>query len=173
MNPAITLIRPSIQWKEKALAFRKEFFENGEPVIFGSELLDKTESYEDWLTAVARNTSPKTVDPNWVVTDTFFAVDGAGEIVGIIDLRHRLNDFLKDLGHCGYSVRPSQRQKGYARQMLARVLEEARRAGLPEICISVERANLASVRVIEANGGALRRSFTHQGAPADVYAFHL
>lgn len=41
MNPAITLIRPSIQWKEKALAFRKEFFENGEPVIFGSELLGR------------------------------------------------------------------------------------------------------------------------------------
>ena len=63
-----------------------------------------------------------------MVTDAFFAADGTKEIVGVIDLRHSLNDFLKDLGHCGYSVRPSQRQKGYARQMLARVLEEARRA---------------------------------------------
>lgn len=41
MSQTITLVRPGIQWKEKALAFRKEFFENGEPVIFGSELLGR------------------------------------------------------------------------------------------------------------------------------------
>ena len=40
----------------------------------------------------------------------FFVVDN-DRIVGIIDFRHTLNDFLKDLGHCGYSVRPSERRK--------------------------------------------------------------
>lgn len=173
MNPAITLIRPSIQWKEKALAFRKEFFENGEPVIFGSELLDKTESYEDWLTAVARNTSPKTVDPNWVVTDAFFAADGTKEIVGVIDLRHSLNDFLKDLGHCGYSARTCQRGKGYGWRMPSLLLEQARQAGLSQLHISVEQENLASIRVIQANGGVFQRSFTHQGSPAKAYCFRL
>lgn len=45
--------------------------------------------------------------------DPFFAVRKSdGRIVGIIDLRHTLNDFLKDLGNCGYSVRPSERKKG-------------------------------------------------------------
>ena len=46
----------------------------------------------------------------------FFAVDN-DRIVGIIDFRHTLNDFLKDLGHCGYSVRPSERRKGFATEM--------------------------------------------------------
>ena len=74
-------------------------------VINGSELLDKTDQYEDWLKAVAANTRIETVNANWVVTDTFFAVDEKDQIIGIIDLRHTLNDFLKNLGNCGYSVR--------------------------------------------------------------------
>ena len=115
MKNNIILVRPTSDLKEKALAYRKEHFQHGEKIIYGSELFDKTESYEEWLSSVTRNTDPKTVNENWVVTDTFFAVRNSdGRIVGIIDLRHTLNDFLKDLGNCGYSVRPSERKKGYA-----------------------------------------------------------
>lgn len=48
-------------------------------------------------------------------TEVFFAVRKRDDkIMGMIDLRHTLNAFLKDLGNCGYSVRPSERRKGYA-----------------------------------------------------------
>ena len=94
----IRLVRPTEQLKEQAINFRQEFFDNHEMVINGSELLDKTDQYEDWLKAVAANTSIETVSVNWVVTDTFFAVDEKDQIIGIIDLRHTLNDFLKNLG---------------------------------------------------------------------------
>ena len=118
----IRLVRPTEQLKEQAINFRQEFFDNHEMVINGSELLDKTDQYEDWLKAVAANTRIETVNANWVVTDTFFAVDEKDQIIGIIDLRHTLNDFLKNLGNCGYSVRPSERRKGYATEMLIRNL---------------------------------------------------
>lgn len=108
-----------------------------------------------------------------MVTDAFFAADGTKEIVGVIDLRHSLNDFLKDLGHCGYSARPSQRGKGYGRRMPSLLLEQARQAGLSQLHISVEQENLASIRVIQANGGVFQRSFTHQGSPAKAYCFRL
>ena len=68
------------------------------------------------------NASQDTVNPSWVVTDTYIAFDENDDIVGIIDLRHELNDFLKDFGNCGYSVRPSQRRKGYATKMLKLIL---------------------------------------------------
>ena len=50
-------------------------------VINGSELLDKTAPYEDWLKAVTANTNIETGNVNWVVTDTFFAVDEKGKII--------------------------------------------------------------------------------------------
>ena len=81
-----------------------------------SELFDKTDDYTEWCRSIDANTKEETVNPNWVITDTFFAVDD-DRIVGIIDFRHTLNDFLKDLGHCGYSVRPSERRKGFATEM--------------------------------------------------------
>lgn len=39
----------TIKYKDKALQFKKEFLDNNENVINGSELLDKTESYKEWF----------------------------------------------------------------------------------------------------------------------------
>ena len=76
------------------------------------------------------NASQDTVNPSWVVTDTYIAFDENDDIVGIIDLRHELNDFLKDFGNCEYSVRPSQWRKGYATKMLKLILKRAREIGM-------------------------------------------
>ena len=53
----IRLVRPTAELRDKATGFRQEFFDNGEMIINGSELLDKTESYDDWLKAVTDNMS--------------------------------------------------------------------------------------------------------------------
>ena len=53
----ITLRRPKKEDKEKALAFRKEFFDRGESTINGSELLDQMDSYDEWLKSVTDNAS--------------------------------------------------------------------------------------------------------------------
>ncbi len=169
----LRLVRPTEEWKEKALDFRQEFFDHHEMVINGSELLDKTERYEDWIQSVTDNMSAETVSPDWVVTDTYFAVDESGRVVGIIDFRHTLNDFLKDLGNCGYSVRPSERGKGYATEMLRLLLKTARETGLKELHLSVEKDNVPSVRTIVKNGGVYERSFAFNGEEADVYRILL
>ena len=145
----IKLIVPTIKYKDKALQFKKEFLDNNENVINGSELLDKTESYEEWLQSVTNNADINTVNPEWVLTDTFFAVDDNDEIVGIIDLRHELNEFLQDFGNSGYSVRPSERRKGYATEMLRLIKEVAKRVGLTSLQLSVERSNEPSVKTIK------------------------
>ncbi|MBD5466121.1 MAG: GNAT family N-acetyltransferase [Lachnospiraceae bacterium] len=169
----IRLIRPTLEYKTKALEYRQEHFDYREKIINGSELLDKTESYEEWLKAVKGNENVATVNPDWVLTDTFFAVSDEDEIVGIIDLRHTLNDFLKDFGNCGYSVRPSQRQKGYATEMLRKILDIARQADMNELHLSVEKDNIPSIKTIVRNGGVFERSFEFQGQQADIYSIKL
>ena len=169
----ITLKRPIKEYESKAAAFKQEFIDNGETTINGSELLDQIDSYDEWLRSVTDNASHDTVSPSWVVTDTYFAFDENDSIVGIIDLRHELNDFLKDFGNSGYSVRPSERRKGYATRMLGLILERARQIGMDKLQLSVERSNEASVKTITKNGGKYERSFIFEGEEADVYMVYI
>ena len=168
----LSLVRPTLAMKDAVLAYRQAHFDHGEMGIDGSERLGRTPRYEDWLARVTANADPAAVYPGWVLTDTFLAMDD-GEIVGIIDLRHELKGDLCDYGHCGYSVRPDLRRRGYATQMLRLVLDVARAAGMTEVTVTAERSNTASVRTIEKCGGTLLRTFEYDSQPADVYRIAL
>lgn len=165
----IRLVIPKKEYEEKAIDFKNEFILNGENVINGSEMLDNIEEYDIWLASVTNNARKETVNPDWVLTDTFLAVDVNDKIIGIIDLRHELKGFLVDFGNSGYSVRPSERKKGYATEMLGLLIEYVKQTGMTSLQLSVEKSNEPSVKTIVKNGGVYERSFYFEGEQADVY----
>lgn len=63
------------------------------------------------------------------------------------------------LGHVGYSVAPWRRRRGYATRALALFLPDLRAEGLPYVDLTTDETNVASQRVIEANGGTLVERF--------------
>ena len=86
-----------------------------------------------------------------------------GEFCGVISLRwQRGTEALPPhcLGHIGYAVVPWKRRCGYATQALRLTLPEAKAEGLKYVEITTDPDNIASVRVIEANGGVLVERFT-------------
>jgi predicted acetyltransferase len=64
------------------------------------------------------------------------------------------------LGHIGYAVVPWKQGLGYATSALRLLLPEAKAVGLPYVEITTDPANIASQRVIMANGGVLIEHFT-------------
>ena len=63
------------------------------------------------------------------------------------------------LGHIGYSVVPWKRRRGYASRALHLLLPYARAEGLSHVDLTTDADNIASRRVIEANGGTLVEQF--------------
>ena len=63
------------------------------------------------------------------------------------------------LGHVGYSVVPWKRRRGYATRALQQLLPHARAEGLAHIDLTTTADNIASQRVIEANGGMFVERF--------------
>ena len=81
-----------------------------------------------------------------------------GVLQGVINIRHRLTAKLEEWGgHIGYAVAPSHRKKGVATRMLAAALERGKRLGIPRALLTCDGENIASQKVIEANGGILER----------------
>ncbi len=157
----LKLIEPDESCEAAVMAYRAEHLACGETTLHGAALLEKFDRYADWLQLIRGNHRPETVFPGWVPADTLLAIREAdGKLIGIIDIRRELNDFLRNYGgHIGYGVRPTERRRGYAIEMLRLGLDHARRLELGIVWIACNRANVASRRTIIRNGGRLLREF--------------
>ncbi|MGN1344844.1 MAG: GNAT family N-acetyltransferase [Traorella sp.] len=92
-----------------------------------------------------------------VPDSTFFCLDVERNIfVGAVNIRHYLNEqLLLNGGHIGDGVRPSERRKGIATQMIALALEECRKLGIDKVLMVCDKNNIASAKSIMKNGGIL------------------
>ena len=154
MEEKLLLLRPTAKYIPQYEAYRREFLDFGGSMD-GAGGLRRLESGRAWLDEVERFSRPETVPEGKVVSTQFILVREADDrLLGMLQLRHYLNDYLRRVaGHIGYSVRPSERRRGYAKRMLAMALDEARMLGLERVMISCSVENEASRRTILANGG--------------------
>ncbi len=99
-----------------------------------------------------------------VPDSTFFLLDDAqNRLLGAINIRHYLNDYLlQHGGHIGDGIRPSERRKGYATKMIALALDECKKLGIPRVLMVCNKDNIGSVKSILNNGGVLENEFTDE-----------
>lgn len=80
------------------------------------------------------------------------------EYIGTVVVRHELTEELTESGgHLGYHVVPGMRNRGHGTRMLAAAIEFCRQRDMAALLLTCDEGNIASRRVIEANGGALER----------------
>ncbi len=170
----LQLVVPQEKHQEQVLAYKQAFIDSGDNMD-GTAGLQTAESFADWLQAIQDNSRDETVHDGLVPSSTYLAIERAsGEVVGMIDIRHRLNDYLKERGgHIGYSVKKSHRRKGYATQMLRLGLEKCRTLGIRDVLITCVKENIASAKTIMANGGVLENEVQEQTRITQRYYIHI
>lgn len=99
-----------------------------------------------------------------VPDSVFFLLDeDRKRLLGAVDIRHYLNDaLLKSGGHIGDGIRPSERRKGYATEMIRMALEECRKLGIRKVLMTCDKSNIGSARSIIRNGGVLENEFLNE-----------
>lgn len=96
-----------------------------------------------------------------VPDSVFFLLDIERDILlGAVNIRHYLNDYLLQFaGHIGDGVRPSERRKGYATEMIRLALIECKKIGINKVLMICDKANIGSAKSIIKNGGVLENEF--------------
>ena len=151
----IHLREPDEGDREQVMAYREEFLAINSRMD-GTSALDQYPDFDAWLANIRTLKDPSTTPAGFVPATQYLALDEQEHLVGMTNLRHRLNDYLLTYGgHIGYSVRPSERKNGYASQMLRLTLEKARERGISKVRICCDHYNIASAKTIQSNGGVL------------------
>ncbi len=150
----LKLVIPSEKYRKEVMDYRKSFIENGE-VLAGASTFDTARSFDEWLSVLLGNMDERTVGKDFVVASSYLVVSNkTGELVGMVQIRHRLNDYLlKFGGHIGYSVKKDERNKGYGKEILCLALEKAKDLGLDRVLLTCNKENVPSEKVIIAKGG--------------------
>ena len=176
MNSAdLELIRPSRAFGPEFRGLVREYRAVGEVYDRLLEpLLDDFPRYLRRLEDFARGVA---IPRGFVPQTTFWLVRDGVRIVAMGRLRHRLNDALRNEGgHIGYTVRPTQRKKGYGTVLCRLILEQAELLlGLNKVLITCDTDNKPSARIIEKNGGryAGETISAYSGKPVSRYWIDL
>lgn len=145
----IILVKPDLSYADEIIKYKEESLKES-PVINGSAGLDRFSSIEVWLEELKKRSCEDTVPKGLVPSSTYLAVrEKDNYIVGMIDIRHYLNEYLTQVGgNIGYGVRKTERNKGYAKQMLKLALEKCKELKIKKVLITCDEDNIASEKVI-------------------------
>ncbi|MDE5984884.1 MAG: GNAT family N-acetyltransferase [Eubacterium sp.] len=168
------LIEPSEIYAEQIREYRQDFLDTNSSMD-GCGPLRRCENPITYISECKKYTAPETLPKEFVIATQFFYVRKAdNHLVGMIQVRHYFNDYLaKYGGHIGYSIRPSERRKGYATSMLNAVLPYCREIGLDKILITCIDGNMGSEKTILNNGGIYESTVYESGEKLSLKRFWI
>ena len=168
----LILIKPSLEYKEQIIDMLDEWFLYNK--THKTDLSPRCifQDYQNFDAYIERFKQAE-INPKvgLVPATLYFAYDKERNIiVGAIQIRHCLNEHLKlSGGHIGDGIRPSERRKGYATEMIGLALKKCKEMGINEVMMSCNKENIGSRKSIINNGGVYERDVLDDDELLEVY----
>lgn len=153
-------------------AYVQEHYEYGETSISASLGLSSSD-YAEWVAKIHKNASEG--DEEWGESLLYLCFD-MDRLIGLLSIRYDLPKSLSEkYGDIGYGVRPSERNKGYATDILRYGLSVCKEKGKTKVVLGCFKDNLASAATIKKNGGVLiaENENYKEGRISQYYLIHL
>ena len=151
---------PGISRKEDAIDYIREFLEYGSEINGAGGLHRYLDDYEGWLEKLNLDYTMVPGEERVPARTYFLVRESDSRIVGMINIRLALNERLSHYGgHIGYSIRPTERGKGYNNINLYLGLKVCRKYGIERIFMDADLENPASWKTMEAFGGVRIREY--------------
>ena len=162
---------PTLDDKEIIEAYVREHYENNEKELHGIIGFTSME-YSQWVKKIELNT--KIPDKDWGKSLTYLVFNSEDKLIGFLSIRYDLSEKMRNIfGDIGYGVRPTERKKGYATQMLKYSLDVCRTYNMANVIIGCYKENIASAKTIIKNGGKLIREAEVEGVLCQYYEIKL
>jgi len=156
----IKFVMPDYHLKEEYAEMMDEWIKDGSQIAPWS-LLDQYHTDEEFENVI-RITNEAVVgnmrSKEFVPCKTYYVKALTnGKLLGAVNIRYYLTkETYETWGHIGFGVRPSERKKGYATEMLNLALDECRQMKMEKVFIGCLDENIGSSKTIEKCGGILR-----------------
>lgn len=150
------LVKPTLAHEALLKNYVEEMNQNKD-TCHGCGSIEDYSNYRDWLAHIASYAVKKQIPKGskYVEGSQYILLDEVNQrVIGMVNIRHELNEYLMKFGgHIGYSIRPSERNKGYAKLQLTLALEVLRQKGVKKALVTCNQDNIASQKTILACGG--------------------
>lgn len=165
----LQLIRPDMTYKKQIVEMMDEWSATGEKIIPWPLRRVDYRNFKEYLS----DFNSETFEPSvaGVMATTYFAfLEEENKMIGAVNIRHKLNDsLLLSGGNIGDGVRPTERKKGYATEMISLALAKCRDMGMTKVLMTCDKSNIGSAKSILKNGGVLENEYEENGIVGQRY----
>lgn len=163
----LRLVKLDAKYKNNLNDMMEEWYATGEKIIPYAIRKHDYREFDKYMNLLEIQDNSE----GFVPDSTFYCLDEERNIfVGAVNIRHYLNDsLLLNGGHIGDGVRPSERRKGIATEMINLALIECKKIGLDKVLMVCDKDNIGSAKSIQKNGGILENEVTVDGIVEQRY----
>ncbi|MEC3884906.1 GNAT family N-acetyltransferase [Halobacillus sp. HZG1] len=158
----LKLVEPAIELEESYLCFYKEWKDSGEAMIPWVIAKDPSD-FPAMVENLHKEAKGIDLPEGFVPGSTYWLVDQVNRVIGAVNIRHALTEPLRNAGgHIGYGIRPSERRKGYATELLRLSLLKSKELGITNTLVVCDEINTGSMKTILNNGGQEDEDFIEE-----------